>query len=55
MQPYVTMSISIEVENVASTNPDAEMIAPAIHTGRHPNLFTIALANGPDRKTKPEF
>ena len=41
------MSISMDVENVARMNPTHDMTAPEIQTTRHPNRFTIALANGP--------
>ena len=41
------MSISMDVENVARMKPTHEIIAPEMQTARHPNRFTMALANGP--------
>ena len=46
VMPYVSIITSMLGDNVDSAKPHADITAPNIDTGRHPNLFTSAPANG---------
>ena len=53
MTPYVKYKMLMDVASVLNKKPMVASMLPNIHTGRQPNLFTMALATAPVNKNKP--